>query len=242
MAHAFVQAHDSEETAFERFALARPKGLTLLIDTYDTERSAELVVRLAPRLSARGIAIAAVRIDSGDLADHARKVRRILDEGGLSTVSIFASGGLDENDLVRFACTAAPIDGYGIGTSLTTSSDAPSLDCAYKLQEYDGKPRLKRSEGKATWPGRKQVFRRYDADGVMIGDTVALEGAAMAGEPLLRPAMRSGRRLNDQPDLAAARRHAARSLLSLPLAIRNLEPLHYPVQIGADIRALAASI
>ncbi len=242
MAHSFVQTHDSEEAAFEHFARARPKALTLLIDTYDTERAATTVVRLARRLSANGIAIAAVRIDSGDLAGHAHKVRRILDEGGLSRVAIFASGGLDEDDLTRFAHMAAPIDGYGIGTSLTTSSDAPTLDCAYKLQEYDGKPRLKRSEGKATWPGRKQVFRRYDADGFMIGDTVALEGAVIAGEPLLQPAMRSGRRLNGQPSLAAARSHAARCLAGLPIALRALEPMHYPVEIGADVGALAALI
>ena len=242
MAHSFIQAHDDEMLAFEHFALVRPEGLTLLIDTYDTEHAARTVVRLAPRLSERGIKIAAVRIDSGDLAEHALKVRGILDAGGLKDVAIFASGGLDEDDLLRFQRAAAPIDGYGIGTNLTTSSDAPALDCAYKLQEYDGKPKLKRSEGKATWPGRKQVFRCYDDQGVMTGDRIALEDATVAGEPLLAPVMRRGRRLPNHPDLAGARGYAAKSLARLPTAMRALEPMQYPVEIGTDIRTLAASI
>src|SRR5208282_5240574 len=98
---------------------------------------------------------------------------------------IFASGGLDEDSLVAFAKAGAPIDGIGIGTSLTTSSDVPALDCVYKLQEYAGLPRRKRSEKKATWPGRKQVWRRYDADGRMAGDVLSLEGHAKAGDALI---------------------------------------------------------
>ena len=161
MAHSFVQAHDNEILAFEHFAHSHPRGLVLLIDTYDTERAAGRVVALAPRLAAQGITVAGVRIDSGDLGEHARRVRRILDDGGLPAVKIVASGGLDEDALLALSRAGAPIDSYGIGTSLTTASDAPALDCAYKLQEYAGMARRKCSEGKATWPGRKQVWRRY---------------------------------------------------------------------------------
>jgi len=139
MAHSFIQAHDSETAAFLDFARGHPANTTLLIDTYDTEAGAQRVVALAPRLRAEGILVKAVRLDSGDLGEHARKVRRILDEGGCRDVGIFASGGLDEYELARIA--AAPIDGFGVGTSLVTSSDAPGLDCAYKLQEYAGRPR-----------------------------------------------------------------------------------------------------
>ncbi|MGC1094963.1 MAG: nicotinate phosphoribosyltransferase, partial [Pseudolabrys sp.] len=159
MAHSFVEAYDTESAAFESFAQSRPQNLTLLIDTYDTETAARKVVALAPRLAAKGVRIAAVRLDSGDLIPLARSVRGILDDGGLSYVSIFASGGLDEDYLAEIVQAGAPIDGFGIGTSLTTSSDVPALDCAYKLQEYAGQPRRKRSSGKATWPGRKQVWR-----------------------------------------------------------------------------------
>jgi nicotinate phosphoribosyltransferase len=150
MAHSFVQAYDDETAAFEAFARSRPDNVVLLLDTYDTEAAARKVVALAPRLRRQGIALRGVRLDSGDLAAHAGKVRRILDRGGLPEVVIFASGGIDETVLRRFADAQAPIDGYGIGTSLTTSSDAAALDCAYKLQEYAGRPRRKRSEGKAT--------------------------------------------------------------------------------------------
>src|SRR6516225_6685898 len=138
MAHSFVQAHDDEAAAFELFAQSRPENLTLLIDTYDTEAGARKVVALAPRLAARGIKIGAVRLDSGDLAALSKSVRRILDQGGLNDVRIFASGGLDEDSVAAMLHAGAPIDGFGMGTSLTTSSDVPALDCVYKLQEYAG--------------------------------------------------------------------------------------------------------
>jgi nicotinate phosphoribosyltransferase len=130
MAHSFIQAHDDETVAFEHFASSHPQSLVLSIDTYDTERAAGKVVTLAPRLAAEGITISGVRIDSGDLGEHASKVRRILDTGGLRAVKIVASGGLDEDALLALSRAGAPIDAYGVGTSLTTASDAPTLDCA----------------------------------------------------------------------------------------------------------------
>src|SRR4029077_10186807 len=143
-------------------------------------------------LKASGIAIRGVRLDSGDLIGLAKNVRAILDRGGLQEVTIFASGGLDEDEIAACLQAQAPIDGFGIGTSLTTSSDVPAIDFIYKLQEYAGAARRKRSDKKATWPGRKQVWRRYDADGQMAGDRIGLEqsysAAAANGagdEPLL---------------------------------------------------------
>jgi len=242
MAHSFIQAHDDEATAFERFARVRPSALTLLIDTYDTERGAAMVARLAPRLAADGITISAVRLDSGDPAVHAPAVRAILDAAGWKTIRILVSGGLDEQSLLSLCRGGAPIDGFGIGTSLTTSPDAPALDCAYKLQEYAGRPRRKRSEGKATWPGRKQVYRRYTTDGTLAGDVVALIDEPMDGEPLLRPAMRAGKRVPGLPDLAQARAHAAASLLQLPEPLRRLEWGHVPVEISERICQLAAEL
>ncbi len=242
MAHSFVQAHDDEATAFERFARVRPQALTLLIDTYDTERGAAIVARLAPRLAAEGITVSAVRLDSGDLAAHARAVRAFLDAAGLPAIRIFASGGLDEHSLLSLCRGAAPIDGFGVGTSLTTSSDAPALDCAYKLQEYAGRPRRKRSEGKATWPGRKQVYRRYDANGAIAGDVVALIDEPVDGEALLRPAMRNGKPVDDFPGLAQARANAAASLLRLPEPLRHLEWDHVPVEISQGILRLVAGM
>lgn len=243
MAHSYVQVHDDESEAFENFARARPQNLTLLIDTYDTEAAARKVVTLAPRLAADGIAIRAVRIDSGDIAALSRSVRRILDAGGLREVTIFASGGLDEGSIDAMLDAGAPIDGFGVGTSLTTSSDVPALDCAYKLQEYAGRARRKRSAGKATWPGRKQVWRMRGADGRISGDTIGLEREATPGEPLLVPVMQAGRRTGPAPGLSEIRERAARGLASLPDGLRARDADgSYPVRVSDGLVALAAEV
>lgn len=243
MAHSFVQAHDDESGAFENFARARPQNLTLLIDTYDTEAAAHKVVALAPRLRAAGIAIRGVRLDSGNLIELSRSVRRILDQGGLGDVTIFASGGLDEYELMAMAQAAAPIDGFGIGTSLATSSDVPALDCAYKLQEYAGLPRRKRSAGKATWPGRKQVWRRFGTDGRMTGDILSIVDDDQLGEPLIQPVMRGGRRLGQPPSLTDVRARTARELERLPEPLRRLEPdFSYPVEVADALVRVAAEV
>lgn len=243
MAHSYVQAHDDEIAAFESFARARPNNLTLLIDTYDTEAAAKRVVELAPSLKADGILVQAVRIDSGDIAALSRRVRQILDQGGLPDTRIFASGGLDEDSISALVRAGAPIDGFGVGTSLTTSSDAPTLDCVYKLQEYAGVPRRKRSAEKQTWPGRKQVWRRYAPSGAMIADVLSLESDRQEGEPLLQPVMRQGRRLGLKPSLADIRARAAAELANLPRALQQLEPERvYPVRIGESLIVLTAEV
>jgi nicotinate phosphoribosyltransferase len=239
MAHSFIQAHDDEMLAFERFARARPANVILLIDSYDTEAAARKVVALAPRLREAGITIRGVRIDSGDLVALARSVRRILDDGGLNDATIFVSGGVDEFVLARFAAVKAPIDGFGIGTSLMASPDAPALDCAYKLQEYAGLPRRKRSAGKETWPGRKQVWRRFASDGRMAGDCLSIEGDKQPGEMLIEPVMRHGRRVV-QPTLADIRVRAAKNLERLPETLRRLEPAGYSVEVADTLKRLAA--
>jgi nicotinate phosphoribosyltransferase len=196
-------------------------------------------VALAPRLQALGIEIGAVRLDSGDMTALSKSVRRILDEGGLHATTIFASGGLDEDEIARMLAAGAPIDGFGVGTSLTTSSDAPALDCAYKLQEYAGIARRKRSQGKATWPGRKQVWRRLGRDGRMAGDVLSLEDDDALGAPLLEPVMRGGKRLA-RPTLDDIRARVKRNLAALPEALRRLEPgAAYPVQISDAVVRLA---
>lgn len=240
MAHSFIQVHDDETAAFKAFARSRPDNVVLLLDTYDTEAAAHTVVRLAPSLANEGIEIRGVRLDSGDLAEEARLVRRILDRGGLTSVQIFASGGVDEHLLQRHASEAVPIDGYGVGTSLTTSVDAPALDCAYKLQEYAGRPKRKLSTGKSTWPGRKQVFRRYGPDGTMIGDLLTLEGQAGTGEALIQPVLKNGRRVAAEPALQDSRAHAASQLERLPAHLKRLATTPtYPVLVAGPVKALA---
>jgi len=239
MAHSYILAHGSEEEAFVHYARSHPGNVILLLDTYDTERAAEKVVAIAPQLKIEGIAIRGVRLDSGDLAEHARCVRQILDRGGLNGVTIFASGNLDEYELAAIEAQHAPIDGYGIGTRLTTSSDAPYLDCAYKLQEYAGIARRKTSEGKATWPGLKQVYRTM-ADGKMAGDVITTEDDRRDGEALIHPVMQSGERLAPSPSPSAIRKHTAHELTILPQQLHSLDVAPpYPVEISDALKQLA---
>ncbi len=243
MAHSFIQAHDDETAAFEDFARSHPNANTLLIDTYDTEAAARALVPLAARLAADGINIQSVRIDSGDLGARARQVRAILDAGRLTDVHIFVSGNLDEYAVADLIAAGAPIDGYGVGTRMNTSADRPYLDCVYKLQEYAGTPRRKRSEGKETWPGRKQVFRRFDVEGRMAGDVLTVERDDQPGSPLLTPVMRGGRRLHPPPPLADVRSHARAELARLPRAQCELgSSAAYPVQIAPALEAMARAV
>jgi nicotinate phosphoribosyltransferase len=244
MAHSFVQSHESESAAFTHFARAFPKTALLLIDTYDTVAGARRVTALAPMLAREGIAVRGVRLDSGDLAALSHEVRAVLDGAGLREATIFASGNLDECRVRELVAGNAPIDAFGIGTSLVTSADAPCLDAVYKLQEYDGRARRKRSTGKATWPGRKQVYRRLAADGTFAGDVVTVEGDPLAGEPLLVPVMAAGRVSGSLPSLESVRERVREQLAHLPEPLKRLDdaPSAYPVEISPRLRALAAEV
>jgi nicotinate phosphoribosyltransferase len=244
MAHSFVEAHDDESDAFADFARTFPDNAVLLIDTYDTVAGARNAIAVAQRLARHGIKIRGVRLDSGDLAALAREVRTELDVGGMADATIFASGNLDEYRLRDLVASGAPIDGFGVGTSLVTSSDAPYLDAVYKLQEYAGRPRRKRSTGKATWPGRKQVYRFGDAEGTFARDVVTLEDDLRDGEPLLVPVMEDGRRIVTSPDLGAIRARTAAEIARLPVGLRELDEVDppYPVEIAPPLAALADAV
>jgi len=246
LAHSFIEAHDHEDEAFRNFVTARGRRTSLLIDTYDSEKAAQRIVDLARELQASGspARVQGVRIDSGDLAAQALAVRRILDAGGCADVEIILSGSLDEHRIEAMLAAGTPVDAFGIGTRLDVSSDAPSLDMAYKLQEYAGLPRRKRSAGKQTWPGRKQVFRQRNADGEPVGDYVALIDESAEGEPLLEEVMRDGRRTGRSPTLGEIRERVRWELAHLPASMKSLEEGDpgYPVRISPRIEALAASV
>ncbi|WP_334157103.1 nicotinate phosphoribosyltransferase [Oryzomicrobium sp.] len=244
MAHSYIQAHDREAQAFSHFSASHPRDVTLLVDTYDSEAAAAKVAVLAPDLRQRGVSLKALRLDSGDLAELSRRVRAILDQAGLAEVRIFASGNLDEREIARLVAAGAPIDGFGVGTHLSTSADAPYLDSAYKLQVYAGKSRRKRSPGKATWPGEKQVYRVYRDDGRPSYDVVALACEPPPPEhsrALLHQVMHQGRREPPLEPLDLLRHHADAELALLPAELRRLDPAPtpYQVQISAPLRALA---
>ena len=236
MAHSFVQAFGSEAEAFRAFARLYPETV-LLVDTYDTPQGVHRVVELAAALG-DDCRIRGVRLDSGDLLALSREARSILDAAGLRQVQIFASGGLDEARIAALLAAGAPIDAFGIGTEMSVSADAPALDIAYKLAAYAGIGRTKLSAGKRILPGRKQVFRRFEA-GIATGDVIARAGEVLAGTPLLSPVMQAGRRLGPRPALAQDRAAAAARLGELPARLRSLRPAEppYPVVISDSLAA-----
>lgn len=243
MAHSFVQAHELESQAFLNFARCHPNNVVLLIDTYDVIQGAQRVVELAQRLRSDGIRIGGVRIDSGDLAESARGVRAVLDQGGCRDVRILVSGSLDEYAVDALVAAKAPIDGFCLGTRLAVCEDAPSLDCAYKLHQYAGRQVRKLSPWKETWPGPRQVYRRYDSSGYLCMDVLGCEDESIEGQPLLHEVMTNGRRMCCAPSLKEVRLYCAEQLAKLPPAYRTLEHvLQSPVKISERQHQLAAEV
>ena len=242
MAHSYVLAHDDESDAFRSFIATHP-DTSLLVDTYDTAEGVRRVTRIAAEMGA-DFRVAAVRLDSEPLAELAKETRGILDAAGLQRVQIIASGGLDEARIDELIAAAAPIEAFGVGTRAATSADQPTFDAVYKLTAYDGRGRMKLSSGKETLPGRKQVFRRYDSDGLACGDVIAKAGEAGSGEPLVQQVMRAGRRLEaGTRTIMHARARAAEQRMRLPAEIRALTPGGaYPVTISGALEAEAASL
>jgi len=244
MAHAFVQAHDDELDAFRSFASAFGDATVLLVDTYDTRRGIERAIRVAGEMRERGVELRGIRLDSGDLAALADHARRRLDDAGFDDVQIFASGGLDEHEVHRLLdVDHAPIDGFGLGSSLGVSADAPTLDTVYKLVSYDGRPVRKTSTGKATWPGAKQVWRACD----WSEDVVALAEEPPPGvdyQPLLDTVMLDGRRTGAGcRQLPQAKEHFEQQWEELPQSLRRLtDPQRHPVCISAALRHTASEI
>lgn len=236
MAHSYVQSFEDELEAFRAFARAYPDEAILLVDTYDTLDGARLAVAVARELEEKGHRLRGVRLDSGDLVELSRRVRNLLDRAGFADATIFASGGLDEAEITRLVEAGAAIDGFGVGTKMGVSADAPFLDLVYKLVETDGRPVLKLSPGKATLPGRKQVWR-IRRDGLAVHDVLGLADSGGDGEPLLREVMRDGRATWSEP-LVESRERARRERESLPDGVRALAASPYEVLVGADVDAL----
>lgn len=240
MAHSFVMAFPSELEAFRAFAQSFPERCVLLIDTYDTVEGARVAAQVAREMEAHGSRLRGVRIDSGDLLELSRQVRRVLDEAGLDYVRIVASGGLDEYQIEELTEAGAPIDSFGVGTRMGVSADAPWLDMAYKLVSYEGRPALKLSQGKASLPGEKQVYRFYDDEGLIREDVLALRDEHVpGGEPLLQKVMEGGRVLGQYPSLEELRQRFRDEFRRLPEAYKALRPsASYPVRESAALEEL----
>lgn len=210
-AHAFTLLHDSEADAFRAQVAALGTGTTLLVDTYDIAAGIRTAVEVA------GPGLGAVRIDSGDLAVLAKQARDQLDSLGATGTRIVLSGDLDEYALAGLA--AAPVDAYGVGTSVVTGSGAPTAGMVYKLVEVDGRPVAKRSEHKSTHGGRKTAVRRHRATGTAIEEVLVSRGTPEPREhdrPLQRPLVRGGERVAGLPTLAQSREHLRAVLGTVP--------------------------
>jgi nicotinate phosphoribosyltransferase len=239
MAHSWVQAFESEAEAFEVFARLFPQKTTLLVDTFDTPEGVRRAAAIEP-------AVESIRIDSGDIGSLAHQARQILDERGRRHVKILASGDLDEYQIERLVAEGAPLDGFGVGTELITSRDAPALAAVYKLVELDGQGRFKLSPGKRTYPMAKQVFRRRDSGGFFQSDHVTRADETAAGEPLLVPVLRSGRLVGPLPSLNSIRARCQEQIAGLPERLSQLDAapdylITYSELLEDDARRLITS-
>jgi len=244
MAHSYVSSFPHEIDAFRAYARSFPNNTILLIDTYDTLAGARNAAAVAKEMETQGHRLKAVRLDSGDLTTLSRQVWYILDHAGLGYVDILASGGLDEYQVQEMVAAYAPVNGFGIGTKMGISADAPWLDMAYKLVKYNGKPTLKLSTDKVSLAGEKQAYRMRDPYGTFQADILALRTEPPpSGEPLLSKVMENGHVVGHTPSLEESRLRFREEFASLPELYKALKGApEYPVQMSPGLRQLQESL
>jgi len=248
MAHSFIMSYPKEIDAFRAFAKTFPNKSTLLIDTYNNISGAEKAAVIAKELESMGFRLGGIRLDSGDLAQTSKKIRKLLNDQGLEYVKIFASGDLDEFKIEELLSKGARIDSFGVGTKMGTSADRPYLDVIYKLCETmatDGSfsPIMKLSKDKITLPGRKQVFRLMNAAGNFEKDTIALADEKVQGEPLLVKVMEEGKLIYKFPSLDNIRAIAAENLSKLSDEYKTLTGASvYPVELSRNLLNLVKTL
>lgn len=243
MAHSFITSFPSEIGAFRAYARSFPDSSIFLVDTYDTLIGTKNAITVATEMHDQGHELRAIRLDSGDFLDLSKRVRGMLNDAQLQNVQILASGELDEFAIEGLIAAGAPIDGFGVGTKVGASADAPWTDCVYKLVEYDDVPVLKLSTGKETLAGRKQLYRFHDEDGQYQTDVIALANELSPTEnnpsPLLHQVLRHGQRSVPSPTLADLRVHFAAEFKRLPEQHKVLRsPPAYQVKVSADLERL----
>jgi len=242
MAHSFITSFDREIEAFRAFARTFPHNTVLLVDTYDTVSGALKAARVGKEMAERGERLRGVRLDSGDIAGLSKKVRKALVQAGIGEATIFASGGLDEDGIRRLLRRGGDVDGFGVGTKLGVSADAPCIDIAYKMVEYAQRPALKLSPGKATWAGKKQVFRLSMPPGKLKKDLIGLRDDRLPGEPLLQKVMSRGKIVSRMPSLPEIRKRFLDEFTKLDERYRAIEGRgpFFPVRFSPRLRALQA--
>jgi nicotinate phosphoribosyltransferase len=241
MAHSYITSFDQEIEAFRAYALSFPENVVLLVDTYDTLQGTEKAVKVGQEMADKGNLLRGIRLDSGDMAALSRKVRKILDDGGLKDTKILASGAFDEFKIKKVLERGGDIDSFGVGTKMGVSADAPYLDMAYKLVKYAGRPVLKLSPEKKTLASDKQVFRLATQTGKMKKDIIALKDEKIrGGEPLLKRVMRAGKRVGKSPSLQSIRKTFLAEFSCLDDRYRSIEgrDVEYPVFLSPRLQAL----
>jgi nicotinate phosphoribosyltransferase len=248
MAHSFIMSYEKEIDAFRAFTKTFPANSTVLIDTYDDMAGAEKAVAVAKELEKAGQKLSGVRLDSGDLAEISKNVRKLFDGEGLQYVRIFASGDLDEFKIEELRKKGAKIDAFGVGTKMGTSADKPYVDVIYKLCETmnpngDFTPIMKLSEAKVTLPGRKQVYRFKDAKGNYEKDIIALADEKVNGKPLMVKVMEKGEVTYDFPSLSEIRAVAAENLSLLSNNYKKAKgSAKYPVKLSQNLEKLIRNL
>ena len=238
MAHSFIISFKEEMDAFRAFAEAFGSETVLLIDTYDTVTGAEKAIEVAQEMRQDGRRLKGVRLDSGDMTQLSKQVRKLLDDAGFEDVKIFASGGFDEFKIADSLANDASIDAFGVGTKMGVSADGPYTDIAYKLVQYNGRPVLKLSSGKKTLVAEKQVFRVKNDHG-LEGDTIGLRDETREGEILLKPVMRDGKRLRPPESLVDIRQRFENEFSQLGDKVKAIEnPAQFAVGISPKLKKL----
>jgi nicotinate phosphoribosyltransferase len=248
MAHSFVMCFDKEIESFLAYSSCFPDKTILLVDTYNTERGIKNAIKVGLELKKKEIKLLGIRLDSGDIVSLAKKARQMLDKAGLNYVKILVSGNLDEYKIEKILKSQPPIDSFGVGTHMGTSSDSPYLDVIYKLSQvsYDRRkflPTMKLSQKKSTYPGRKQIYRIKDKRGFFVKDILGLEGEKIKGIPLLRKIIDRGKIVYRIPTLEKIRNYVRENLSFLPDHYKSInKKVIYPVIISKDLESLTKKL
>lgn len=243
MAHSFITSFEKEIDAFRAYVRSFPQNSVLLVDTYDTLSGVRNAARVGQEMAQKGEKLGGVRLDSGDMVQLSKKVRKILDGAGLRNTQIFASGAFDEYKIQKLLNQGAEIDAFGVGTKMGVSADAPYLDMAYKLVKYEGRPVLKLSPGKLTLTSDKQLFRSQTARGRLREDTIGLRDEMHEGaEALLKKVMTKGKALSPPPSLTQIQKTFFNEFQKLEERYKSLEGAEsdFPVRISPRLQKLQA--
>ncbi len=244
MAHSYIEAFDSELDAFSAYADTFPDNSIFLIDTYDTLEGANNTVRIAKEMKKKGHALIGVRLDSGDMADFSKKVRKIFDDAGLIDVKIFTSSGFDEFKIAKVLSEDAKIDAFGVGTQVGVSADAPYVDIVYKMVRFKGRDVKKLSPGKITLAGKKQVFRKSNPNGCYLEDVIGVRDEKVSGgAPLLEKVMENGKLLYPHLSLDVVRDRLKKNFSLLDDKYKSIhDKVDYPVKLSKMLKDLQKSI